>query len=143
MVCPAGQYAMWLQEHILMVTPTHRRLTSQVPIYYSFNVGYIRNVYSKRGISAGREACMSSYRTSKCCYRSVPGKRPRALNHKPSFFTILGTYSVQQLKEAGSITMGVALARYAHTRICTLYIEHVCMIFRPSARATRKEYSYA
>ena len=64
-------------------------------------------------------------------YHSVPGKCPWALNHKHSFFTILGTlpgvldaYSVQQLKEAGSIIMGVALARYTHVRICTLYIEH-------------------
>ena len=29
------------------------------------------------------------------------------------------------------IIMGVALARYVHACICTLYIEHVCMIFRP------------
>ena len=54
-------------------------------------------------------------------------------------FHMLGAYSVQQLKEAGSIIMGVALAKYAHARTCTLYIEHVCMIFRPSTRATRKE----
>ena len=52
---------------------------------------------------------------------------------------VLGAYSVQQLKEAGLIIIGVALARYAHARICTLYIEHVCMIFRPRTRATRKE----
>ena len=50
---------------------------------------------------------------------------------------VLGAYSVQQLKEAGSIIMGVALAKYAHVRTCTLYIEHVCMIFRPSTRATK------
>ena len=56
-----------------------------------------------------------------------------------SLVCILGTYSVQQLKEAESIIMGVVLARYALTRICTLYIEQVCMIFRPSTRATRKE----
>ena len=35
--------------------------------------------------------------------------------------------------------MGVALARYAHARICTLYIEHVCMIFRPSIYKSYKE----
>ena len=37
---------------------------------------------------------------------------------------------MQQLKEAGPIIMGVVLARYAHAHahICTLYIEHVCMI---------------
>ena len=41
----------------------------------------------------------------------------------------LGAYSVQQLKEAGSILMDVALARYTHVCIRTLYnIEHVCMI---------------
>ena len=56
---------------------------------------------------------------------------------------VLGAYSVQQLKEVGSIIMGVALAKYAHVHTCTLYIEHVCMIFRPSTRATRKEQSYA
>ena len=39
--------------------------------------------------------------------------------HLPS---VLGTYSVQQLKEAGSIIMGVVFARYAHVRICTLYV---------------------
>ena len=51
-------------------------------------------------------------------YRSVPGKRPWALNHKPSFFTILGACPVywaltvcKQLKEARSTVMGVALAR--------------------------------
>ena len=29
-----------------------------------------------------------------CKYRSVPGKRPWALNHKPSFLTILGACPV-------------------------------------------------
>ena len=82
---------------------------------------------------------VSLHEHNESIYSSVPGKRPWALNHKPSFFTILGAYTVQQLKEAGSIVMGVALASYAHARICTLYIEHVYMIFRSSTRATRKE----
>ena len=76
-------------------------------------------------------------------YCSVPDKRPWELNHKPSFFTILDAYGVQQLKETGSIIIGVALARYVHARICMLYIEHVCIVFRPNTRATRKEESYA
>ena len=39
--------------------------------------------------------------------------------------------------------MGVALARYAHALACMLYIGYVCIIFRQSARDTRKEQSYA
>ena len=68
----------------------------------------------------------------------------RIFHHTGRLPGVLGAYSVQQLKGAGLILMGVALARYAHACICTLYnIEHVRMIFRQSTRDTRKEQSYA
>ena len=38
----------------------------------------------------------------------------RIFHHTGRLPGVLGAYSVQQLKEAGSIIMGVALARYAH-----------------------------
>ena len=73
------------------------------------------------------------------------GAQPYTLiiHHTGRLPGVLGAYSVQQLKEVGSIIMGVALARYTHACICTLFIEHVCMIFRQSTRDTRNEQSYA
>ena len=60
-------------------------------------------------------------------YRSVPGKFPWALNHRLSFFTILGVYSIK-IEIGRSIFMGMELARYTHMP-CTLYIEHARTTF--------------
>ena len=55
-----------------------------------------------------------------CCvnlkYRSVPGKRPWALNHKPSFSPYWELRCLQRVNfEIGAVGfMGVALARYAY-----------------------------
>ena len=38
--------------------------------------------------------------------------------------------------------MGMAVARYVHTLVCTVFVEYVCMIFRQSARY-KEEQSYA
>ena len=67
---------MWLQEHILIVTPIEFiDWLARFP-YASSNVGYIHNVYSERHMNAGREACMGSYYTSKC-YFGASLSKPR------------------------------------------------------------------
>ena len=53
---------------------------------------------------------------------------------------IVGVY-IDRCIEMGSITMGMALTRYAQACICMLYIEHICMIFRQSTGDTRKEHT--
>ena len=79
-------------------------------------------------------------------YYSVSGKRPWALNHKPSFspYWVLAqcTGHLQCVKiEIGGVDLWAwrLHARYActHVRICRLYIEHDAWLFRQSTRDTR------
>ena len=79
-------------------------------------------------------------------YRSVLGKCPWALNHKPSFFTILGAcpmyWALTVCNNWKNRSRLLWAWRWLGTRTCVYacsIIEHVCMIFRPSTRATRKE----